>query len=214
MAIRGMSEYLTNLNLHGFALISDLSRLTLDFIGAELGSRSSLWHQISARSRQEASPQSLSGIYGRDEFPWHSDGAVAYERPRYVIMHCGDEGYPEPTEVLSLRHASTALLVRSMARTVLVVEHPRQGRRYTSALERTASTVAARWDTRVCRPVDSSPARETIAKLAEVKATGVIEWRPGTGAIIDNFAALHRRPRIESQSRILNRKYVFQEKEA
>lgn len=205
-----VAEHLDALNAYGFVVIPDSSRLTLDLIASEIGSGTSYWHQISARDQDCSSRRSLSGTYGFNAFPWHSDGAISPEPPRYVIMHCGEEEFSEPTEVLSLHHESSALLVRSMARTVLVIEHPRQGRRYASALQRTTSRVVARWDTRVCRPVDSPPARDALRRLEVADATGAVEWQPGTGAVIDNFAALHRRPPISSGFRVLNRKYVFE----
>jgi alpha-ketoglutarate-dependent taurine dioxygenase len=205
-----MDEHLHNLEQYGYFVLTDISRTKLDSIGRMLGSGSSLWHEIQARNRDDARRRSLSGIHGRDAFPWHSDGAIALEPPRYILMYCDSQHFDEPTEVLSLRHESMAQLVRSMARTVLLVENSRSELRYTTALKRLRSGMVARWDTRVCHPRASRPARETVAALAAAEPTGSITWAPGTGAVIDNFAALHRRPCVRSALRTLHRKYIFE----
>lgn len=210
-ALHDPGSYIENLNEYGFALIVDSTVPKLNSIALELGSGASPWHTIAARNQTEARPLSLSSIYGRAAFPWHTDGAIAREVPRYIIMYCDESELVEPTEILSLKAEAAAELRNSMARTTLVVSDTHHGKWYTSALSRAtnSSEFMARWDMRTCRPAGSRHSRRVAAALATAEPTGSINWLPGVAALIDNYETLHRRPAVCSPSRVLNRRYIF-----
>jgi alpha-ketoglutarate-dependent taurine dioxygenase len=158
-----------------------------------------------ARDRSSAAAWSLSGAYGLGAFPWHTDGALSTNPPRWLVLRAVTLERPTWTEIL----APDADLIAQLRRTVLRGTD-RLGRvRYLPALTRRPDGVdRVRWDVRTCPPV-------TGLKMTHVEqkpASALVEWQVGRLLIIDNARVLHRRPSVaEAGERRIERTYVWSE---
>ncbi|GAA4714580.1 hypothetical protein GCM10023215_67210 [Pseudonocardia yuanmonensis] len=199
------------LAVNGFIVFPEISKDDLVKAASGLGWMAPDWHRIEVRERKHARPNSLSGLYGRGSFPWHTDGAIARDSPRYLMMHCGDADLSEPTEILALKRESSEDIANVMAGTALLVTPDKGSKWFSRALDRGGSRFQARWDTRACTPRSARSAMRLQGLLADIEPTGSVQWAAGTGVIIDNFTALHRRPCVGSPNRILHRRYIYEQ---
>lgn len=151
-----------------------------------------------ARSSEAADPWSHSGQYGLGQFPWHTDGAIDSEPPRYMILECVQDLTNTPTELL-VPDPDTVAAMRS---TTLTVRDRWDRKRYLPAYSRNANSWRLRWDPRVATP-------NTEDRISSLPATHEVKWSPGVVLVVDNFHALHRRPSVATQgTRVLNRYYI------
>ena len=194
------------LTSRGFAIIAGVSMDAIEALGAELGQVRSGWEILVPQDADNARENSLSSRYGRNAFPWHSDGAIARRPPRYLLMYSRMTEPVEPTEILSLTEDPRTL--QAMARTVLLIKRG-SSKRYASALERRSGGFLARWDTRSAPPLRSVNAGIASSLIEESPPTGRVDWRYKAGVVIDNHRCLHRRPAIANSSRTLYRMYAY-----
>lgn len=145
---------------------------------------------------------SLSGRFGCEAFPWHTDGAISSAPPRWIALRPLELSARTGTELLEpgpafLSHLqSTVLLARD-----------RVGRaRYLPAVVKTTEGHRLRWDPRTCTPQPAAIA----AELAAADATATVEWHPDRVLVFDNHRLLHRRPAVPASSiRVLERTYIW-----
>lgn len=159
--------------------------------------------------KEDARPNSLSESYGLQQFPWHTDGALSTNPPRYIAMLAVDvESYVPPTELLDLVEGRSGYLSTMLRGCVLTTEDASGHRRSLKATEMRAGKRLHRWDTRVCSPYGPRSADVVFEMLPP---TGVIEWADGRLAIFDNWRFLHRRPKVEAgKVRKLWRGYAYE----
>jgi hypothetical protein len=160
---------------------------------------------LSARNEREADPWSLSGKYGLNKFPWHTDGAVSTEAPDIILLRAIRLSDPTFTELLD----PPTDLMEALAQTVLRVKN-RAGRvRYLPAVVPTKhGQNRIRWDPRTCKPVTGIATTEEVEKI---NSTARIDWEEGRLLVIDNTRLLHRRPNVAPNSaRVLERTYVWE----
>lgn len=156
---------------------------------------------LTPKDPADARPKSLSGVYGRGAFPWHTDGAVASDPPRWLGMHSAAASVVT-TEVLDpspdLLHAFSRTTVRatdSSGQTVMRL----------ALMNVTDDLTRVRWDPRACPSGDL----ELEAQVEAERATGHVTWAGDTWVVLDNFRLLHRRPSaVADPSRELRRYYA------
>jgi alpha-ketoglutarate-dependent taurine dioxygenase len=145
---------------------------------------------------------SLSGTFGRDAFPWHTDGAVSSSPPRWIVLRPVRLSEPTVTELLSL----SAELCERLERTVLLAKDRAGRARYLPALTLTKDGYRLRWDPRTCQSRSTAVARDIAAAMP----TSVVSWKPDVTLVIDNYKLLHRRPAVSAAAqRVLERTYVW-----
>lgn len=153
---------------------------------------------------------SLSDIYGMTEFPWHTDGAIARQPPRLLIMYRlpNDKSVDKyaPTELLDLQHPFAEEIRGDLRRALVRGARPGWNSLTMRASEVVRGSRLYRWDPRFTVRSANSALQSDVQHAA---ATGSIEWERGTVAIIDNWRVLHRRPQLDPQlqSRVLYRCY-------
>jgi len=100
-------------------------------------------------AREASGEWSLSGKYGWSPFPWHTDGAVSLNPPRWILLRAVEMSAPSSTEL----HQPSSTAVARLKRTVLRVQDRRGSVRYLPALTSDAQGYERlRWDPRTCRP--------------------------------------------------------------
>lgn len=152
--------------------------------------------------REGARKWSLSGTFGHDAFPWHTDGAISSRPPRWLVLRPVELSEPTTTELLS----PCAELLERLGRNVLLAKDHAGRARYLPALMLTKDGHRLRWDPRTCRPRSIAVAQDIAAAMP----TSVVNWELGVTLLIDNHKLLHRRPAVNAAAeRVLERTYVW-----
>jgi len=184
---------------HGYSPVS-----ALDMVRA-LGRVTDSDAQVLTPRPRSNSNWSLSDIFGYDQFPWHTDGALSVNPPRYVAMLLvNSDGSCVPTELLDLGVKPD---ISSALRRAVLVGTDKQGRkRYLRASEVSDSVRMYRWDPRCCKPTRD---RELVERIDLAPPTSSIDWEVGKLVVFDNWRFLHRRPPVpEGSVREIWRCYV------
>jgi alpha-ketoglutarate-dependent taurine dioxygenase len=186
------------LSSNGYAF-GDTSRI-LDFADSHLGSRRP--GGLLTPKTQNSSEGTHSGIFGLGEFPWHTDGAVSDNPPRWMILTCLRDKSNANTELYSPKEQELEVL-RDL---VLRSQNSLGQVRYLPAVSKRRGVPLVRWDPRACPPTDPVSADLFSESVADVSIT----WIEGASLIVDNYRYLHRRTRvIGGQERLLQRDYIY-----
>ena len=146
---------------------------------------------------------SLSGAYGRGEFPWHTDGAISTSPPRWMVLQ-SDSQTSVGTELLD----PDPVLLAKFRKATLRAADARGRVRYLPALvPSTKNAHRIRWDPRTCPA--TNPALN--AEVTSLPASRIVDWRKNTVALVDNHRILHRRPAVQEEHRELKRFYIREE---
>lgn len=152
----------------------------------------------------DADPWSLSGKYGLNAFPWHTDGAISTKAPDIILLRAIRLSEPTFTELLD----PSSDLIEALERTVLRVKS-RTGRiRYLPAVVPIKDgQKKVRWDPRACEPITGV----AIEEIDQLPSTVRIDWEEGRFLLIDNRRVLHRRPAVaQGSARMLERTYFWE----
>lgn len=159
---------------------------------------------LRSRVARDGRRGTFSAIHGLNEFPWHTDGAIADRPPRFILLH-SEGASSTPTELLRITSDSPYLAALSGA--VLYTRYFQP--RYLRAAERVGGSIRVRWD-----PDKLSLASPSTTGLPDAHAApdAQIDWLPGCVALIDNWRCLHRRPKVlEADSdRVLIRTFIHE----
>ena len=192
-------DWVEDVQLRGFAVLDDA---TPQFVIAQLGQRAGRSEELTPRVREAAAPWSLSGTYGMGSFPWHTDGAVSTDPPRWIVMYAKRISGHTYTELLD----PLPSLQLKLRRTVLRVIDNRGRARHLPASLPTKDGLRLRWDPRICTPLTGASLEEVEGHEPSVK----VSWVKGRVLILDNFRLLHRRPGMSGVTeRVLERTYVW-----
>lgn len=145
-------------------------------------------------------PNSYSGIYGLEAFPFHTDLAHWNEPPRYLMLRCV-KGYAEvPTLIVDgsvlVREASRDLLIRALVK-------PRRPHNGTVPILRLYENAEKgdriRWDEIFLQPV-GRVGRLAVERfrecLARIESQSILLKTPGDTVLIDNWRMMHARSPI------------------
>jgi len=150
--------------------------------------------------RENSTPNTYSGIYGLDCFPYHTDLAHRPTPPRYLMLRC-IIGYSDvPTHLvdgLSLIEAVTSDL---MSRAIFRPRRPQNGYLHLLPLyERSGEDARLRWDEVFLKPASriGEIANLEVRKwLAASDPTQITLENGGDTLLIDNWRMLHGRASI------------------
>ncbi len=165
--------------------------------------------------RATDTPNTYSGIYGLDRFPFHTDLAHWRLPPRYLMLRCLN-GYPDITTMLiDAKEIFVESTLDSLTRAIM---KPRRPQGLTVPLLRICEQVGAtshrfRWDEvfLVAASRMGLGAIETVRSLiAGAEPLSIALALPGDTLIIDNWRMLHARSPIspEREDRIIERIYL------
>lgn len=147
-----------------------------------------------------ATPNTYSGIFGLNRFPFHTDLAHWHQPPKYLMLRC-IRGYADvPTLLLDGRQLVESVTLDVLARAVVKPRRPQDGlvplfRLY----ETTDSGHRLRWDEIFLQPASKvgELAFRCITKyLSQAKPQYVSLQQPGDTIIIENWRMLHARSPI------------------
>ncbi|MCQ8870364.1 hypothetical protein NP945_00820 [Mesorhizobium sp. LMG17149] len=164
--------------------------------------------------RTEAAPNSYSGIYGLDHFPFHSDLAHWRTPPRYLLLRC-ITGYADvPTLMIDGHDLIDAVTLDILARAIFKPRRPRNGSVSLLRLcEPVEDVVRIRWDEVFLKPASR------IGEVADLRVREWLSTRIPTALslaqthdtlLIDNWRMLHARSPIlpGRESRAIERVYL------
>lgn len=164
--------------------------------------------------RAIATPNTYSGMYGLDCFPFHTDLAHWRQPPRYLLLRCLN-GYSDvPTLLLDGQAIFDAETLEILTRAIVKPRRPSGG---TLDLLRLCTPVDSgycfRWDETFLKPasrigeVASQRVRELLPKRDPLSIALV---RSGDTLLIDNWRMLHARSLVptECEDRKIHRVYL------
>lgn len=150
--------------------------------------------------RANATPNTYSGIYGLQRFPFHTDLAHWRLPPRYLLLRCVT-GYTDvPTLLVDGRALVDALTLDILTRAIFKPRRPREGvlplMRLCEPLE---DGYRLRWDEVFLKPASKlgNVADQKIREwLAEFTPLSIPLAKGGDTLLIDNWRMLHARSPI------------------
>lgn len=147
-----------------------------------------------------ATPNTYSGIYGLDRFPFHTDLAHWHQPPRYLMLRCVKGYWDVPTLLLDRTPLIKRVTLDVLARAVVKPRRPQRGAVPLLRLyETTEIGNRLRWDEKFLEP--ASKVGELAFQLmteciAQAEPQSVSLQRPGDTILIDNWRVLHARSPI------------------
>jgi len=164
--------------------------------------------------RTSSTPNTYSGIYGLDPFPFHTDLAHWRIPPRYLLLRCAT-GYADvPTLLVDGRTLIEAVTLDLLTRAIFKPRRPRDG---ALALLRLCQPVddghCLRWDEMFIKPASKIGDNADLRVrnwLAQCKPLSIELARAGDMLIIDNWRMLHARSLIPAgrENRKIQRVYL------
>ena len=164
--------------------------------------------------RAEATPNTYSGIYGFDRFPFHTDLAPWRTPPRYLLLRCVT-GYADvPTLLIDGQGLIEAVTMDILARAIFKPRRPREGTLSLLRLwEPTDDGYCLRWDEVFIKPA---------SKIGDIANLRVREWlskcepmaislaNTHDTLLIENWRVLHARSPIPAgrEGRAIERVYL------
>lgn len=173
-------------------------------------------HQLRPTPKDNAAPNSYSGIYGLDVFPFHTDMAHWRHPPRFIMLRCV-VGFEEVPTLL----ADGAEIVREadedvLARALVQPRRPVRGRLPLLRIFQPSEGFGIiRWDDKFFRPASRAGEHgiESFrAALGTVSKHSIALVERGDTVVIDNWRMLHARSPVPPacEGRILERAYLEQ----
>ncbi|WP_073877551.1 TauD/TfdA family dioxygenase [Streptomyces sp. CB00316] len=159
---------------------------------------------LTPKREQDARPSTISSHYGLGQFPWHSDGAVDKDPPRYILMRADTVAADSATtDILDLRSLGEGKTLKKYSRLSLLV-NARNFSYLAPFVMRRNGVICAKWD-----PLRTTPtgkiAEEFLSDVPAAPPTAVHHWHPGDVLIIDNWRCLHRRSAATVGQRVIHR---------
>ena len=162
----------------------------------------------------KATPNTYSGIYGLNRFPFHTDLAHWRTPPRYLLLRCVT-GYADvPTLLIDGRALISAVTLDILARAIFKPRRPREGALSLFRLcEPTDDGHSLRWDEVFLKPASkigdfaNLRVREWLSKCEPI-AISLAETHDTL--LIDNWRMLHSRSQIPAgrEGRAIERVYL------
>jgi alpha-ketoglutarate-dependent taurine dioxygenase len=168
--------------------------------------------RLAPRSRKDARPNSLSAMFGRGEFPAHTDQAHRLLPPRFLILAAAEMEYGAARTTLVRVPTFTSSQAEAVRDGVFLVSNGSQSF-YSSILRRDRRFV--RFDAACMTPTNTQAVAAARVFMEGIEAGDVheVEWRLGDILVVDNWKMLHGRARAEHEGarRVLLRLYATEE---
>lgn len=164
--------------------------------------------------RATSTPNTYSGNFGLEGFPFHTDLAHWVVPPRYLVLRCV-RGFAEvPTLLLDGRTLAERTGVDLMARALVKPRRPHGGVfRMHRLLQDIDENKLVRWDSLYLHPA-STFARDVLGRFSseieKAVPTRVVMVEDGDTLVVDNWRMLHARPSVppNAMARMLERVYL------
>jgi alpha-ketoglutarate-dependent taurine dioxygenase len=205
---------------NGFAFLNHWQpALPGDAAANELGAAISFGRTCAVHTvipRDDAPPNTYSGIYGFKQFPMHSDMAHWAEPPRYLMLRCVKGYGTVPTLLIDGNRLIELVGRTTLSRAVVRPRRPRHGKLALLTLYRLQHRNRApllRWDEKFIIPASTAGAlgMQALAEaIASFSPQVVALANPGDTLIIDNWRMLHGRASVphNCSDRIVQRAYL------
>jgi alpha-ketoglutarate-dependent taurine dioxygenase len=205
----------------GFAFVGGFERaLSAQEVAAKLGDIFTLpgaaeSQVLLPRAKEQSTPNTYSGNYGRGEFPLHTDLAHWVVPPRYLLLRCvvGAEGVA--TRLLDGNGMVASIGASALRRAIVQPRRPLAGNRALLRLldSRGGTREFLRWDQLFLVPATPAGAvtfGQMLVCLARVESTHVTLAKAGDTLLIDNWRMLHGRSLVgpEHSDRRIDRVYL------
>jgi alpha-ketoglutarate-dependent taurine dioxygenase len=171
-------------------------------------------HQLKPKAKEDAPPNTYSGIYGHNRFPLHTDMAHWRYPPRFLLLRCIAGFNSVPTMLVDGAQAIEGI-EGIFSRALVRPRRPIEGSLPLLRLydRQQGDHGLLRWDEVFIRPASRAGEigierlRERLAKLEPIQILLVNE---GDTLIVDNWRMLHGRAPIPRgcEGRVLERAYL------
>jgi len=213
-----MQSVAADLDLHGYVFLPrHLQGEMSEEVAAGFGEMMTPWEGGLVQRlipRATSTPNTYSGNFGLNPFPFHTDLAQWPAPPRYLMLRCV-RGYRDvPTLIVDGHVLLQRLGTEALSRAVVRPRRPQAGQlRLLRLLQREASESLLRWDAVYLRPASriGELAFVEIARcLRDASPKPLVMAEDGDTVIIDNWRMLHARPAIPRNrlDRCLERVYL------
>lgn len=162
---------------------------------------------LTPKSESTSRPGTISSQYGLHQFPWHSDGAVDKDPPRYVLLRAEIVDHNSATtDILDLHSLLDGKALQKYSRLVCEVSTRRDSYLAPFVTSRDG-TWCAKWDPLRMKALGRK-AGEFRRDVMGAEPTKRHQWDIGDLLVIDNWRCLHRRSRASTAPRVLQRVVV------
>jgi hypothetical protein len=164
--------------------------------------------------RSNAAPNTYSGIYGLERFPFHTDLAHLRRPPRYLLLRCVKGFRDVPTLLIDGRAIIETVTLDILTRAIVKPRRPQDGAIPLLRLcEGVEDVHRLRWDEVFLKPaskIGNIGSQQVKIFLSEVDALSIALVNPGDTVVVDNWRMLHARSPIVAgrESRIIERVYL------
>ncbi|WP_027681681.1 TauD/TfdA family dioxygenase [Rhizobium leguminosarum] len=204
----------------GFALLPALQpERSAGELAASFGTPLSLGagdpvHTLTPAAKEASTPNTYSGLYGFQSFPFHTDMAHWRAPPRFLMLRCVVGFMEVPTMLIDGRDLARRVGLDLLARAIMRPRRPVQGKlpllRVYQPLEENA---ILRWDEVFIQPASKAGeegAAQFRAALGRWAEESIALATPGDTIVIDNWRMLHARAPVPSgcEGRKLERAYL------
>jgi hypothetical protein len=169
---------------------------------------SNLIDRLEVRDSFEINKRSMSAIFGRKAFPFHTDGAYIETPPRYIAMRSPYQIKNCPTILLFPKFSKSE--IHQLEKNVWLVNGGR-GKFYSPIIQQTQLGMLLRFDLQCMKPaLDEFLASREIMEAAIAKSiTMEVEWKKNDCMVFDNWKLLHSRADAENaRRRIIERIWI------
>lgn len=194
------ADHLSDLATRGWTWTDDASIYT--DIARELGGSEVRRQLLRPTHASAARRGSHSATVGLARFPWHTDGAIALEPPRWMVLRCLEADRPTSTEFC----LPDAMLSQALCRLTILIRQENGRKAYIPAMiGSTAGDYRIRWD-----PRSTTLGPDLALKAVEgAMPSGELSWKPGRILVVDNHRVLHRRPAVTAlDGRVIERTFL------
>lgn len=213
-----MSKLRMLVDADGYALLPGIAAgRSTDRVAAGLGEIMLSWGGELVQEltpKATSTPNTYSGIFGLDRFPFHTDLAHWPIPPRYLLLRC-IHGYADvPTMILDGRAIASEIGAELMGRALVRPRRPRCGEvRMLRLWQSDGADEIIRWDTEYLKPASHVgelvfSSFQSIVEAATAMPAVLVN--DGDVMVIDNWRMLHARPAIapNRRDRRLQRVYL------
>lgn len=209
--LKNVSQLKSEVDQNGFAILKQFlpHERNLDALG-QLGTITVLPDITPVQSLvpevgSPENPNSYSGNFGIDEFPYHTDLAHWYRPPRYFALRCVRGFADVPTRFIDSTLLRAEFGDAALNRALVSPRRPHLGFRSILRLLELDSQIGSifRWDSLFIKPASRSSGKMYMAVsefLTHVSSIDFALEEPGDTVVIDNWRMIHGRSPVKSES--------------
>jgi len=187
----------------------------IELFGSATTSRTNQnFSQLTPKEKTSATPNTYSGIYGRNRFPFHTDLAHWKHPPRYLVLRCIVGFETIATPLLDGWKLIDELGSEVLKRSLVKPRRPVNGKMpLLRLLDNRGEIDRLRWDEEFLRPASKlglAGMKALRATISRLDGERMILSSLGDTLIIDNWRMLHAREPVprDCETRCIERFYL------